>query len=265
MDYLQTIILSIVEGLTEFLPISSTAHMKIANPLIGVQSNDFTDLFEIVVQLAAILAIVVLYYKKFFDFKKLDFYFKLVIAVIPALVGGYFLKKHIDASLANLTFIACVMIAGGVILLFIDNLFKNPQVDTEKKITFQQSFIIGCFQVLSIVFPGLSRSAATIVGGMTQKLTRRVAAEFSFFLAVPTMLAASAKSFLDVYKKAPEVLNLDNLTKLGIGSMVAFIVALVAVKFFVTYLQKHGFKVFGYYRIALGIVVIVLISKGIIK
>ena len=265
MDYLQTIILSIVEGLTEFLPISSTAHMKIANPLIGVQSNDFTDLFEIVVQLAAILAIVVLYYKKFFDFKKLDFYFKLVIAVIPALVGGYFLKKHIDASLANLTFIACVMIAGGVILLFIDNLFKNPQVDTEKKITFQQSFIIGCFQVLSIVFPGLSRSAATIVGGMTQKLTRRVAAEFSFFLAVPTMLAASAKSFLDVYKKAPEVLNLDNLTKLGIGSMVAFIVALVAVKFFVTYLQKHGFKVFGYYRIALGIVVLVLISKGIIK
>jgi len=158
-----------------------------------------------------------------------------------------------------------VMIAGGVILLFVDNLFKNPQINTENKITFQQSFIIGCFQVLSIVFPGLSRSAATIVGGMTQSLTRRVAAEFSFFLAVPTMIAASAKSFLDVYKKSPEVLTMDNLTKLGIGSVVAFIVALIAVKFFITYLQKHGFKVFGYYRIALGIIVLVLVSKGIIK
>ena len=157
------------------------------------------------------------------------------------------------------------MIAGGVILLFVDNFFKDPQINTEGKITYQQSFIIGCFQVLSIVFPGLSRSAATIVGGMSQGLTRRVAAEFSFFLAVPTMIAASAKSFLDVYKEHPDVLTMDNLTKLGIGSIVAFIVALVAVKFFITYLQKHGFKVFGYYRIALGIIVLILVSKGIIK
>ncbi|MEI6185168.1 MAG: undecaprenyl-diphosphate phosphatase [Bacteroidota bacterium] len=265
MDYLQTIILSIVEGITEFLPISSTAHMKITNPLIGVTPDAFTDMFEIVVQLAAIAAVVVLYYKKFFDFKKVDFYFKLVLAVVPAVIGGFFLKKHIDASLASLNFIAIVMIAGGVILLFIDNFFKNPQINTETKITYQQSFIIGCFQVLSIVFPGLSRSAATIVGGMSQSLTRRVAAEFSFFLAVPTMIAASAKSFLDVYKKSPEVLNMDNMTKLGIGSIVAFIVALVAVKFFISYLQKHGFKVFGYYRIALGIIVLVLVSTGIIK
>ena len=265
MDYLQTIILSIVEGLTEFLPISSTAHMKITNPLIGVTPDTFNDMFEIVVQLAAIAAVVVLYYKKFFDFKKVFFYFKLVLAVIPAVIGGYFLKKHIDASLANLNSIAIIMIAGGVILLFVDNFFKDPQINTEGKITYQQSFIIGCFQVLSIVFPGLSRSAATIVGGMSQGLTRRVAAEFSFFLAVPTMIAASAKSFLDVYKEHPDVLTMDNLTKLGIGSIVAFIVALVAVKFFITYLQKHGFKVFGWYRIVLGIAVLFMVSKGIIK
>jgi len=265
MDYLQTIILSIVEGITEFLPVSSTAHMKIANPLIGVVPDTFNDMFEIVVQLAAIAAVVILYYKKFFDFQKYSFYLKLMLAVIPAVIGGYFLKKHIDASLANLNSIAIIMIAGGVVLLFVDNLFKNPPVNIEGKVSYQQAFIIGCFQVLSIVFPGLSRSAATIVGGMSQGLTRRVAAEFSFFLAVPTMIAASVKSFFDVYKKSPEVLTMDNLTKLGIGSIVAFIVALIAVKFFITYLQKHGFKVFGWYRIVLGIIVLVLVSKGIIK
>lgn len=293
MDYLQTIILSIVEGITEFLPISSTAHMKIMNPLIGVHSDTFSDMFEVVVQLAAILAVVVLYYKKFFDFKKTFFYLKLLVAVIPALVGGFFLKKHIDASLSNLTFISVVMIAGGIVLLFIDNFFKNPAVHNESKITYKQSFIIGCFQVLSIVFPGLSRSAATIIGGMSQKLTRKVAAEFSFFLAVPTMIAASAKSFMDACKEnyldinhisheqaelvkphLKEIFSGDNLHSLfnshnleifGIGCTIAFIVALISVKFFITYLQKHGFKVFGYYRIALGIVVLILISQGIIK
>ena len=265
MDTLQSIIIAIVEGLTEFLPVSSTAHMKFMNPLIGVTDTPFVDMFEVVIQLAAILSVVTIYYKKFFDFKHISFYIKLVVAVIPALIGGYFLKKHIDAALTNLNFIAAVMIAGGIILLFVDKLFANNTINEDEKISYPKAFIIGCFQVLSILFPGLSRSAATIVGGMSQKLTRSVAAEFSFFLAVPTMLAASAKSFMDVYKEHKEVLVKDNFITLGIGAVVAYIVALLAVRFFIGYLQKHGFKIFGWYRIVLGIVVLILVYQGIIK
>ena len=265
MDTLQSIIIAIVEGLTEFLPVSSTAHMKFTNPLIGVTNNPFVDMYEIVIQLAAILSVVTIYYKKFFDFKHISFYIKLVVAVIPALVGGFFLKKHIDSALTNLTFIAGVMIAGGIILLFIDKLFTNNTISEEEKISYPKAFFIGCFQVLSIIFPGLSRSAATIIGGMSQKLTRGVAAECSFFLAVPTMLAASAKSFLDVYKDHKEVLVKDNFITLGIGAVIAYIVALLAVKFFIGYLQKHGFKIFGWYRMVIGITVLILIQQGIIK
>ena len=264
MDTLQAIIIAIIEGITEFLPISSTAHMKIANPLIGVASSPFTNMFEVVIQLAAILSVVTIYWKKFFDFKSLTFYIKLIIAVIPALIVGALLKKYIDHALSNLWFIACVMIGGGVVLLFIDKLFTKNNIEDETKITYPKALIIGCFQVLSIVLPGLSRSAATIIGGMSQKLTRSLAAEFSFFLAVPTMFAASAKSLLDVYKENPEVLVKDNFTTLGIGAVVAYIVALLAIKFFINYLQKNGFKIFGYYRIALGIVVLILLYKGVI-
>jgi undecaprenyl-diphosphatase len=265
MDTLQSIIIAIVEGLTEFLPVSSTAHMKFTNPLIGVTDTPFVNMFEVVIQLAAILSVVTIYYKKFLDFKHISFYIKLVIAVIPALIGGYFLKKHIDAALTDLHFIAYVMIGGGIILLFVDNLFKSNSINEEEKISYPKAFIIGCFQVLSIVLPGLSRSAATIIGGMSQKLTRSVAAEFSFFLAVPTMLAASAKSFMDVYKEHKEVLVKDNFVTLGIGAVIAYIVALLAVRFFIGYLQKHGFKIFGYYRIILGVVVLILLAQGIIK
>jgi undecaprenyl-diphosphatase len=264
MDTLQSIIIAIVEGLTEFLPISSTAHMKFVNPLLGVTPTPFTDMFEVVIQLAAILAVVVLYWKKFFDFKKISFYIKLIIAVIPALIGGLLLKKHIDTALGNLSFIAWVMLIGGIILLFIDKLFKNPTITSEENVTNKTAFIIGCGQVLSIIFPGLSRSAATIITGMSQKLTRSAAAEFSFFLAVPTMLAASAKSFWDTYKDHPETLGKDNLTTLLIGSAVAFIVALLAIKFFIGFLKKHGFKIWGIYRIIIGVIMLVLIWKGII-
>lgn len=264
MSYFEAIIIAIVEGLTEFLPISSTAHMKFANPLLGVQPSAFGDMFEVVIQLAAILAVVVLYRKKFFDFKRIGFYIKLMIAVIPALVFGYFLKKHIDSALNNLTFIACVMIGGGIILLFIDNVFKKPVIDSEEKVSNKTSFIIGCFQVLSIVFPGLSRSAATIIGGMSQKLTRSAAAEFSFFLAVPTMLAASAKSFWDTYQDHPEVIAKDNMITLLLGSVVAFIVALIAIKFFIGFLKKYGFRVWGIYRIIVGFIMLLLIWRGII-
>ena len=265
MDIIQAIIIAIVEGLTEFLPVSSTAHMKFTNPLIGVTPTPFTNMFEIVIQLAAILSVVFAYSKKFFDFKHPSFYSKLIVAVIPALIAGVLLKKYIDRALDNLTFIACVMIAGGIILLFIDNFFKGNTITEEKNISLPKAFVIGCFQVLSVLFPGLSRSAATIIGGMTQKLTRNLAAEFSFFLAVPTMFAASAKSFYDVYKEHPEVLVRNNMTTLGIGAVVAFVVALLAIRFFINYLQKHGFKIFGFYRIILGIVMLILLYTGVIR
>jgi undecaprenyl-diphosphatase len=264
MSLIQAIIIAIIEGITEFLPVSSTAHMKFANPLIGVQTSAFTDLYEIVIQLAAILAVVVLYYKQFFDFKKIGFYIKLVIALIPAIIAGVLLKKHIDAMLGNLGFIAVVMIVGGIILLFIDQLFTKPQIHSQDGVTNRNAFLIGCYQVLSVLFPGLSRSAATIIGGLQQKLDRRTAAEFSFFLAVPTMLAASVKSFYDVHNENPEVFVKDNMTLLVIGSLVAFVVALLAIRFFITYLQRHGFKLFGYYRILAGSLILLLIWKGII-
>lgn len=264
MSLIQAVIIAIIEGITEFLPISSTAHMKFANPLIGVQTSAFTDLFEIVIQLAAILSVVVLYYKRFFYFQKIGFYFKLIIALIPAIVAGVLLKKHIDAMLGNLVFIAVIMIGGGIILLFIDQIFTKPQIHSQDAVSNKNAFLIGCYQVLSVLFPGLSRSAATIIGGLQQKLDRHTAAEFSFFLAVPTMLAASVKSFWDVHKENPQVFVKDNMTLLVIGSIVAFVVALLAIRFFITYLQRHGFKLFGYYRILAGSLILFLVWKGVI-
>ena len=260
MSILQAIILGIIEGITEFLPISSTAHMKFANPLLGLpEDSPFINMFEVVIQLAAILSVVVIYRKKFLNIKQVGFYVKLIIAVIPALIFGALLKKHIDSALSNLTFIACVMLAGGIVLLFIDRYFTKNTIEKEESVSNKNAFVIGCFQVLSIVFPGLSRSAATIIGGLSQKLSRNLAAEFSFFLAVPTMFAASVKSFYDVYKHNPEVIQADNMATLGIGAVVSFLFALLAVKAFITLLTKYGFKPFGYYRIALGIIVLVFV------
>jgi undecaprenyl-diphosphatase len=264
MTIIQAIILAIVEGLTEFLPVSSTAHMKFTNPIIGVVSTPFSDMFEIVIQLAAILAVVVVYYKKFFDFTRISFYTKLIIAVIPAIVFGILLKKHIDAALSNLYFIAAVMIAGGIVFLFVDQWFKNPRIDDERQVTNAIAFKIGCFQVLSILLPGISRSGATIIGGMSQKLTRKAAAEFSFFLAVPTMVAASAKEFWDVHKEHPDVLSRDNAMLLGISSIVTFFVAIIVIRLFIGFLKKHGFRVWGYYRIVIGLVMLFLLWRGIL-
>ena len=268
MNFFQSIIIAIIEGITEFLPISSTAHMKFANPFLGIESTPFVDLFEIVIQLAAIASVVVIYRKRFFDFKHYSFYIKLIIAVIPALIFGAALKKHIDAALGNLWVIAIVMVAGGVLLLFIDKFFakaeasKNhasDQISDQEDVTYKKSFIIGCFQVLSILFPGLSRSAATIIGGMSQQLNKKTALEFSFFLAVPTMLAASAKSTLDVYQTNPEVFGQENLITLLVGAVVAFLVALLSVQFFMRIVQKHGFAPFGWYRIVLGLSILGLL------
>jgi undecaprenyl-diphosphatase len=208
--------------------------------------------------------VVVVYYKKFFDFSRINFYIRLIVAVIPALVIGGLFKKKIDHFLDNLWFIAGVMIAGGIVFLFIDRIFRHSKVDDESKVSYGTAFKIGCFQVLSIIFPGLSRSASTILGGMSQGLSRRAAAEFSFFLAVPTMLAASAKSFLDVYKEHPESLSKDNFTLLGLASVITFVVAIIVIRYFIGFLKRHGFKVWGYYRIVIGLTMLILLWRGVI-
>lgn len=262
MSTIQAIIIAIVEGLTEFLPISSTGHMAITAAFMGIEEEAFTKLFEIVIQFGAILSVVVLYWKKFIRITEFSFYIKLIIAIIPALFFGALLKSHIETVLGKPWVIATIMLIGGIILLFVDKWFMNPEIKQEEKITNKNAFIIGCYQVLSVIFPGLSRSAATIIGGMQQKLSRPLAAEFSFFLAVPTMMAATIKSLYDVYKETPEVLNADKLNVLLIGCAVAFIVALLAIKFFIGYLQKNGFRVFGIYRIIIGVILLVLVANG---
>jgi len=265
MNTLQSIILSIIEGLTEFLPVSSTGHMIIASSVMGIERDEFVKLFEIAIQLGAILAVVVLYWKKFFDFAKWEFYLKLLVAVIPALILGKLFSDKIDMLLESPTVVAVSLLLGGIILLFVDKMFNHPTVTQEDNVSYKKGFIIGICQCLAMI-PGVSRSAASIVGGMSQKLTRKVAAEFSFFLAVPTMVAATGYKLLKTYQSNPEILkDKHNLLFLAEGNIIAFIVAMLAIKFFITYLQKHGFKVFGVYRIILGIIVLILISRDIIN
>lgn len=263
MNIIHVIILSIVEGLTEFLPVSSTGHMIVTSSIMGLEKTDFLELFEICIQLGAILAVVVLYWKKFFDLGRWRFYGKLLIALIPALVLGVIFAHKIKELLKMPAVVGVTFLLGGIVLLFIDNVFKNPVIDEEEKISNSKAFIIGIWQCLAMV-PGVSRSAASIIGGMQQKLTRRAAAEFSFFLAVPTMCAATAKDLWD-YHKAHGTLAAGEIKYLALGNVIAFVVAILAMKFFVDYLKKHGFKLFGYYRILAGIIVLVLVWKGIIQ
>jgi undecaprenyl-diphosphatase len=263
MTWLQTIILGIVEGITEFLPISSTGHMIIASSIMGIDQEAFTKLFEVCIQLGAILSVVVLYWKKFFDFSRLQFYVKLLVAFIPAVILGLLLAKKIDALLESSLTVGIMLLVGGIILLFIDQIFKKPLIDEDKQITNKQAFIIGCFQVLAMI-PGVSRSAATIVGGMQQKLTRKLAAEFSFFLAVPTMFGATVKKLWD-YHKEGFTLHSHDITLLVAGNIIAFIVAMFAIKTFIQYLQRHTFRAFGIYRIIAGLAIFGLIFSGVIK
>ncbi|MCX6298615.1 MAG: undecaprenyl-diphosphate phosphatase [Bacteroidetes bacterium] len=265
MTIQETIVIAIIEGLTEFLPISSTGHMIIASSFMGIAKDDFTKLFEVAIQLGAILSVVVLYWKKFFDFKKFDFYIKLIVAVIPALVLGFLLSKKIDALLESPLTVSISLFVGGFVLLFVDKLFKSPTIESTEKISLPKALLIGFWQCIAMI-PGVSRSAASIIGGMQQKLTRNLAAEFSFFLAVPTMAAATGYKLLKAYKENPELLsNKNNLIALGIGNLVAFIVALIAIKFFIGFLQKHGFKLFGWYRIIAGAILLVLFITGYLK
>ena len=266
MNYLQAILIAIVEGLTEYLPVSSTAHMIFTSSFFGIQEDDFVKLFQVSIQFGAILAVVVLYWKKFFDFSKISFYIKLACAVIPALILGKLFDDKIDAVLGNPIPIAIVLILGGIILLFIDNYFKNPTITNEEDITIKKAVTIGFWQCLAMM-PGTSRSAASIIGGMQQGLDRQTAAEFSFFLAVPTMLAVTTYSlFLKTYEvsqlKGYELLtqSSDNLKMFLIGNVVAFIVAVIAIKFFIGIIKKFGFKPWGYYRIVAGILLLIYFS-----
>lgn len=254
MTYFEALIIAIVEGLTEFLPISSTGHMMLATAVLGIKATPFVKLFTIAIQLGAILSVVVLYFKRFF--KSVDFYIKLVVAFIPAAIFGVLLGDYIDAALENLMGVAIALFIGGIVLLFVDNWFKNNDLDDEKDITYPKALKIGLFQCLAM-WPGMSRSASTIVGGMTQKLGRKTAAEFSFFLAVPTMFAATAKKLLDFYKEGIS-LNGQEINILIFGNVIAFIVALLAIKSFIGFLNKYGFKGFGWYRIIVGGILIVL-------
>ncbi|CAN5370224.1 undecaprenyl-diphosphate phosphatase [soil metagenome] len=257
MNIFHVIILAIIEGLTEFLPVSSTGHMVIASSLMGISKDDFVKLFEIVIQLGAIMAVVVLYFKRFF--RSFDFYIKLIIGVIPAVIFGLLFKKKIDVLLESPLVVAIAFVLGGIVLLFVDEWFNRPTVKEEKDIKYTTALKIGFFQCLAMI-PGVSRSAASIIGGMSQKLTRTAAAEFSFFLAVPTMFGATVKDLWDFHKHS--TLTTDQLHQdikyLVIGSVVAFIVALLAIKSFITFLEKRGFKVFGVYRIIAGLVIIIL-------
>jgi undecaprenyl-diphosphatase len=262
MDTLQALIIAIIEGLTEFLPISSTAHMGFAASLLGMEESEFLKMFQVSIQFGAILAIVVLYWKKFFDFSNFNFYIKLIAAVLPALVLGYLFDDLIEEVLGNQIAISSVLVLGGVVLLFADNWFKNPTILDEKEITVKKAVIIGFWQCLAMM-PGTSRSAASIIGGMTQGLTRKASAEFSFFLAVPTMLAVTVYSiFVKTWGKgtATEMKGYDmilqdqnHINLFIIGNIVAFVVALIAVKTFINLLTKYGFKVWGWYRIIIGI------------
>lgn len=263
MQWFEVIVLSIVEGITEFLPVSSTGHMIITSAIMGINEDDFTKLFEVCIQLGAILSVVVLYFKKFIDFTRIQFYLKLVAAFIPAAIVGALFHKKIDALLDSATVVATSLLIGGIVLLFIDSLFKNNYKDKDENITYKNAFIIGCFQVLSMI-PGTSRSAATIVGGLQQKLTRRLAAEFSFFLAVPTMMAATGLKLWEFHKKGLHFKH-GQLSMLLVGNVIAFIVALIAIRTFITYVQRHTFRAFGIYRIIAAIVVFALIYMGTIK
>ncbi len=263
MDTIQSIIIAVVEGLTEFLPISSTGHMIITEKLLNLTENDFSKVFTVAIQLGAILAVVVLYWKKFFDFRNWQFYAKLVAAVIPAIVLGLLFSKKIDALLESSLTVAITMLAGGIILIFIDNVFREHTIHDEKEISFGRAVMIGIWQCLAMI-PGVSRSAASIIGGMQQKLTRNAAAEFSFFLAVPTMLAATGYKLYKYYN-AFGGFSGNEIKQLAIGNVVAFIVAMLAIKFFIGFLKKHGFRIWGYYRIIVGILLLILIYTGYIS
>lgn len=258
MTLFEVIVLAIIEGLTEFLPVSSTGHMIIATALMGVEPTAFVKLFTIAIQLGTILSVLVLYYRRFF--KSMNFYYKLFVAAVPAAVFGFLFNSEIDSLLESPMAVGVMLVVGGVILIFVDRWFNKPTTDNSDDISYKQALIIGLYQCLALL-PGTSRSASTIVGGMTQKLTRKAAAEFSFFLAIPMMFGATVvkmKGFFDDgYSLSSEEIN-----QLIIGNVLGFVVAIVAIKFFISILTKYGFKAFGWYRIIIGGIIIAMLLSG---
>jgi undecaprenyl-diphosphatase len=259
MSVFEAVLLAIVEGLTEFLPVSSTGHMIIVSSLMGIAGESFTKTFTVAIQLGAIGAVIVLYWKRFLQ--SIEFYLKLFVAFLPAAVIGFLFNDYIDQLLERVEVVAIMLIIGGVIFLFIDQLFKKTEVDGTSEVSYPTALKIGFFQTIAML-PGVSRSAATIIGGLTQKLNKKTAAEFSFFLAVPTMFAATGYKLLKFYKEG-NTFGTDEITLLAIGNVVAFLIALLAIKSFISFLTKHGFKLFGYYRIALGLTILILYFLGI--
>lgn len=269
MDLIQTIIIAIVEGLTEFLPVSSTGHMIITQNLLGVQQGDpFVHAFTFIIQFGAILSVVCLYWKHFFQMRneqefqdKMQFYWRLIIGVLPAVVIGLAAKKSglLDWLLDSVLVVAIMLVVGGIFMLFCDRIFNKGSEDN--KVSVKRAFIIGCWQCLSVI-PGTSRSMATIVGGMQQKLTRKNAAEFSFFLAVPTMAGATLLDLLDMFKEGTSWATSNNIMLLSVGCVIAFVVAMLAMKWFVGFLTKYGFKFFGWYRIVIGAIILILLLTG---
>jgi undecaprenyl-diphosphatase len=258
LSILDAILIAIVEGLTEFLPVSSTGHMIIAQEFLGLNSEDaFNKAFLVNIQLGAILSVVVLYWKKFFQ--SFDLYFKLFIAFVPAAIVGFTFSKQIDAALESPLTVAITLLLGGIVFLFIDKIIQERSLESP---SYSSSFIIGLFQCIAMI-PGVSRSAATIIGGMTQGLKKKAAAEFSFFLAIPTMLGATVFKMKETLENSPEVFNAENMKLLGIGNFVAFLVGIIAIKTFVNLLTKYGFKPFGYYRIILGSLLLILLMLGV--
>ena len=275
MDIFETIVIAIVEGLTEFLPVSSTGHMTIAQNLLGVESTEFVKAFTFIIQFGAILSVLVLYWKRFFQLNhtpvpegantiqcflhKFDFYWKLFVAFIPAAILGLLFSDAIDAMLESVVVVAVMLVIGGIFMLFCDKIFNKGSEKTQ--LTEKRAFMVGLYQCISMI-PGVSRSMATIVGGMSQGMTRKAAAEFSFFLAVPTMFGATVYKLYKLLKEGGTELIMDNMTTLIIGNVVAFIVALLAIKFFISFVQKYGFKAFGWYRIIVGGIILVMLLTG---
>ena len=273
MDLFETVIIAIVEGLTEFLPVSSTGHMIITQNLLDVESTEFVKAFTVIIQFGAILSVVCLYWKRFFRLNKkpapagasglklflhkFDFYWKLLVAFIPAAIIGFLFSDKIDQLLESILVVAIMLIVGGIFMLYTDKIFANEK-NQKTELTERKAFNIGLFQCIAMI-PGVSRSMATIVGGMAQKLTRKEAAEFSFFLAVPTMFAATAYKLLQLFLDGGTEILVQNMPALIIGNIVAFVVAMLAIKFFINFVTKYGFKAFGWYRIIIGVLIIIML------
>ena len=252
MNFIEAIILAIIEGITEYVPISSTGHMIIGSSLMGISELDFTKVFEVNIQFGAILSVVVLYWKRFFQ--SFEFYKKLLAAFIPAAIIGFALNDFIDQLLESVAVVAIMLVLGGIILVFIDKYFEKKA--TKEDITYIDAVKIGLFQCIAMI-PGVSRSAASIIGGLTQKLNRKAAAEFSFFLAVPTMFAATAYKLFKYFHNGGKF-NTEQLNLFLFGNVVSFIIAMIAIKTFINFLTKNGFKWFGYYRILLGLAILIV-------